>query len=85
MMDAINLGETIVNWVVAIMFAITLISGVFLYRKNYLLGILFVSVLLNFLSIFCFLGTSSWLIFFVNIVCWPLSNLFLIIKYLKIK
>lgn len=80
MLDDIGLGSAIANLISIFILIIALVGGIlFFHFKRSLLGIFWISLFLNILSIFYFLGTQVIYIQVINIIIWPIFSLILLI------
>ena len=90
MIDSIGLGEFVANAISLFILMSALVGGflMFYFKRKYI-AIVWISILLNILSSFYFLGVSLYMMPVINFFIWPIVNIVLIIiltvKYLKSK
>jgi len=86
MFDSIGLGKVIAQIIYLLIILIAVAGSLtFLLKNKRKVSLIWLSVFLNLLSFLYFLGKTNLILGVINIVVWPLLNIFLIYYYIKKK
>ena len=85
MIDAIGLGEAIVNLITIAFLCLTLLgTGVLLYFRKKFVAVVWMSIGLNLIFNFYFMGTDKVALQVVNIIIWPAINILLLVSLIVV-